>query len=355
MRPRSPSMSARPDTLRSRTRSGRPSSRRCTASASSAATTASAASRSPPASSTPVARPPATAIRSTRAPSRSVPPTAASRAGERLHQRVEAAARVPGAPGVLDVARDGERRRRAAGIRPGVRGEALDDHPQPGVRRVGVRELAQRAPGLDADEIERRRPGVAGPRAPRRPRRRPAQHALRGAPHPLARPHERRPLVARARPPRVERGAGAAEVGGEVEARAVGEAVAGDGLDGQQLELGGERRARLREQRLEDPRHRQQRRPGVPREAPALDAAALAARRVARLEHGDRVAGRGEPDGGREPADARADDDDLHRRRHRRRSAGAAIAPMASAPATATRGRRQSTALANVSPSQVQA
>ena len=47
-----------------------------------------------------------------------------------------------------------------------------------------------------------------------------------------------------------------------------------------------------------------------------------------------------------------ADDDDLHGRR-RRHSAGAATAPMAVAPAAATRGRRHSAALANVSPPHV--
>ena len=67
----------------------------------------------------------------------------------------------------------------------------------------------------------------------------------------------------------------------------------------------------------------------------------------------DGVARRGEPDRGREPADARADHDDPHR--SRRHSAGAANAPIAAAPAAATRGRRHSAALANVSPAQVHA
>ena len=64
------------------------------------------------------------------------------------------------------------------------------------------------------------------------------------------------------------------------------------------------------------------------------------------------MAERGEPDPGREPADPGADDRYL---RHRRHSAGTANAPIAAAPAAATRGRRHSTALANVSPAHVHA
>ena len=66
-----------------------------------------------------------------------------------------------------------------------------------------------------------------------------------------------------------------------------------------------------------------------------------------------RVARRREPDRGRQPAHARADHDDLHR--SRRHSAGPATAPIAAAPAAATRGRRHSAALANASPTHVHA
>ena len=218
-----------------------------------------------------------------------------------------------------------------------------------GSARVRPRELPQRPPRLDVEQRARRCLRV--PR--RRPRRRAGQHRLRRAPHPLARPHEPRPLVPRARPPRVERRARRGQVGRQVEAGPVREAVARHRLDREQLEHLAERRARLREQRLEHPRHRQQRRAGVPRVPARRHAPALPAGGGARLEHADRVARRGEPDRGREPAHARADHDDLHR--SRRQSAGAATAPIAAAPAAATRGRRHSAALANVSPAQVHA
>ena len=169
----------------------------------------------------------------------------------------------------------------------------------------------------------------------------------------LARPHEPRPLVPGSRPPRVERRARRGQVGRQVEARPVREAVARHRLDREQLEHLAERRARLREQRLEHPRHRQQRRAGVPRVPARRHAPALPAGGGARLEHADGVAPRGEPDRGREPAHPRADHDHPHR--SRRQSAGAANAPIAAAPAAATRGRRHSAALANVSPAQVHA
>ena len=146
-------------------------------------------------------------------------------------------------------------------------------------------------------------------------------------------------------------------VGRQVEARPVREAVARHGLDRQQLELVGEGGARLGEQRLEHPGHGQQRRAGVPREPVARDAPDLAARRRAGLQHAHAMPERRQPDPGREAADARAHDDDAAHarpRRSRRHSAGTATAPIAAAPAAATRGRRHSTAFANVSPSQVQ-
>ena len=227
------------------------------------------------------------------------------------------------------------------------------------MRRRGSRVWARASPRSVRHGWTRRRPWGARPRrgrrrsrAPRRPRRRAAQDRLGSAPHPLPGREQARPVRARAGRPRLQRRARALRVGRQVDARPVREPVARHGLHGQQLELLRERRARVGEQRVEDPRHGEQRRAGVPGEAVARHARALAAGRRAGLEHPHAVAQRGEPDRRREAAHARPDDGDPHRR-SRRRSAGTAKAPIAAAPAAATRGRRHSAAFATVSPTHV--
>ena len=78
--------------------------------------------------------------------------------------------------------------------------------------------------------------------------------------------------------------------------------------------------------------------------------AALATGRGGALEHGHAVTGAGKPHRHRQAADPGPD----HRHPHgRRTSAGTANAPIAAPPAAATRGRRQTTAFASVSPAHV--
>ena len=158
--------------------------------------------------STPAARPPRTPIRRTGVASRSSPPTACQPPHERLDQRVEAAARMPRAPGMLDVPGHGQRGRGAARVRAGVRREPLDHHLQPRIGRVPAASAAA-SPRLHAREVEWRRAGCAA-RPPGRPRRRAGQHRLAGPPHGRGGGQEAEPLGPGARPPGVERGARAA-------------------------------------------------------------------------------------------------------------------------------------------------
>ena len=122
---------------------------------------------------------------------------------------------------------------------------------------------------------------LAGGRHPRRPRRRAREERHRRAPHRRARAHEARPVGARARRPRLQRLDRARQVRAQLDARAVGEAIARHRLDAHELDV--QRRARVGEELLEHPRHRQQRRPAVERESrpdsqrPALPPAAAPA------------------------------------------------------------------------------
>ncbi len=83
-----------------------------------------------------------------------------------------------------------------------------------------------------------------------------------------------------------------------------------------------------------------------------LEPARLAAGSGALLEDEHVVARLGQTHGAGQPPDPRAGDDHPHAAR-RARSAGAASRPIATPPASATRGRRQITALAAVSPAHV--
>ena len=273
---------------------------------------------------------------------------------ERLDDAVQAAAHVPRAVGVLDPAREGERGGRPPGIGARVRREALDDHPQSGVTRVGTGERREGVPRPHAGEVERGGRGGAGRWTPGRPRGRAGEHRRRGAPHGCARPQERRPVVTRARRPPLERLQCAREVRAELHARPVREAIARHRLDAGELELVLQRRAGRREQLAQHPWHGQQRGSRVEREPLAPQASQLPAGCGALLEHAHVVARAGESHGDRQAAEAGSADRDPHRR-SRARSAGTANAPMAAPPARATRGRRHSTTLATSSPAHVHA
>ena len=105
-------------------------------------------------------------------------PAAPARSTSAVDQAVQPAAHVPRAEGVLDVAGDGQRRRRPPRVGARVGGEALDDQPQPRVAHGGARQPAQRVPGAHPQEVARVRRRRTPARArPRRPRRRTGQVA----------------------------------------------------------------------------------------------------------------------------------------------------------------------------------
>ena len=235
---------------------------------------------------------------------------------------------MPRAPRVLDVAGQRERGRRAARVGAGVGREALDHHPQPRVARCarGRARAASTtaAPRASASGDGRGSPGRgtrgghgAGPASTASDARHIPAHVAR----------KRVPLRAgagRQASSEARERSGSAD---RSKPAAVGEAVAGHRLDRQQLELVGERRAGVGEQRLEHPRHRQQRRPGVPREAAARDAPSLAAA-ARRRPRARRPRGRPPRAGSRRRA----------RRPRRRRRLSRAIA--ATAPGRRTRPSR---------------
>jgi hypothetical protein len=134
------------------------------------------------------------------------------------HELVDPARAVPGAEGVLHVARDGQRGGRPPRIGAGVGGEALGHGPQPRVAERRAGERAQRVPRLDPDQVARIGRGLAGPRSGGRERGRPGEERHGRAPHARADPEEARPVGSRARRPRLERLEGGREVGGEVQA-----------------------------------------------------------------------------------------------------------------------------------------
>ncbi len=260
-----------------------------------------------------------------------------------VEQGVAEAPQAPADPprpeALLDVRGHREHRRGAPRVRSRVRRVPVEPHAQP---RVGQHLLAEPAQG----QPRRDHPQVAQPRAEPREvagAQGPVQHRLADEV-----PQPGRPVVKR-----LPGGAGAGAEGGvesrrdvggverQVDARAVGEPVAADRVDGFQLEVGGASGGG--EQVGEHLRQREQRRPGVEGEPVAAVLPQLSAVGAGPLVQLHAVALRREPGGGGQPPDPGPDHDDpghlrsrpdVRRADGRRGAAPSTSAPPGGAPAT---------------------
>ena len=232
--------------------------------------------------------------------------------GAREHRRSEPAqpaGDVPGAEGLLDVGHHGQRRRRAARVRPGVGRVAVEEHPQPRVAEVLLPQPAQRLPGRHGADV-RRTPGKAQQVA-RAGQRRLEERLPRHLPDVAGPVEEALPvgagpgaesLVERCPQPG-RRGVGQVEPGHVVPTDG-GEPVAGHRVDGHQVQRLLEGAAGRQEQVPVDVGEGQQRGPGVEREPVAAEGAQLAAPGLGLLADDHLVPERGEARGNREPGHA---------------------------------------------------
>jgi hypothetical protein len=224
-------------------------------------------------------------------------------------QPAQPTADVPPAEGLLDVGDDGQGGRRAARIRPGVGGVAVEENSQPLVTQVAAAELPQRRPRrhraqvVEATCLSNQVAQALRGRLQKRP---PGRHPHRVRPVEQAGPVGAGPgPQGVVEPPRQAGGGGIRGV----HLDAVGKAVMTERVHRLEVEHGFQGRPGLAEQVAVDGRQREQRRPGVEGETVPGEGSQLAADRGRLLADRHGMAGAGETGGRRQPPHPCAHDD----------------------------------------------